>query len=157
VPPYSENILLLGLGSEILCDAGIGPILAKEVFDRSGPDKFDMETSTVGGLDLLYLIKPYKKVIIFDGILSRNVPVGEINVSIYPDCPDSLHLSSGHDVDFSMLREFANASGISFPEEITIITISVKDPFTVSDELSDELKGKFELILEELLTLNIFK
>jgi hydrogenase maturation protease len=145
----TNKALLLGMGSEVLCDAGIGPKLAKEVLAEIGPGDIDLALSTVGGLDLLHIIYPYKKVVIIDGILRKNKPPGKINIHHYPDCPDSLHLSNGHDADFSLLKEMAEISGIPFPEEIIMITVSVKDPFTVSDELSEELKGKFEGILKK--------
>jgi hydrogenase maturation protease len=152
MPSISDKILLLGLGSEILCDAGIGPKLAEEIYSRYNEDKYDLTTSTVGGMDLLHLMKAYKKVIIFDGILSKKIPTGKVNVFTYPDCPESLHLSSGHDADFSMLKEIAGVSGVPFPDEVTIITVSVMDPFTVSDEYSDELKGKYNHILKQTLS-----
>jgi hydrogenase maturation protease len=147
---FENKTLLLGLGSDVMCDAGIGPKLAEEIYERSDQERNDLVTSIVGGLDLLQIITPYKKVIIFDGILAKGSPVGQISVSEYPVIPNSLHLSNAHDADFSALEQMAEISGFPFPDEITIITVSVKDPFTISAEFSDELKGKFNEIMKNV-------
>ena len=60
----NKNILVLGLGSEILMDDGICPKLVKFLQKKYHNKQIKFDTSTVGGLDILELIQGYQTVII---------------------------------------------------------------------------------------------
>ena len=72
------SILILGLGSEILRDDGIGPRLARDLRTHFTSKYFRFNTSTVGGLEIIDLIKGYQVVFIIDGMKSRESKPGEV-------------------------------------------------------------------------------
>ena len=67
-----RNILILGVGNDILMDDGIGPVICKELKTEFPFSDIDFETINLGGLEIFEFIKEYTQVIIIDAIKTIN-------------------------------------------------------------------------------------
>ena len=63
-----NNVLILGIGNDILMDDGIGPKLVNRLKDEVRADHIDYHTMNLGGLEILEYIRDYDEVIIIDAI-----------------------------------------------------------------------------------------
>ena len=63
-----NDLLILGIGNEILTDDGIGIKIIKDIQNQKQPIQADYKTASTGGLEILEIICNYKKAIIVDAI-----------------------------------------------------------------------------------------
>jgi hydrogenase maturation protease len=146
----AANILVLGLGSEILKDDGIGPKLIKDLKAHFTNKDFTFKTSHLGGLEILELIKGFQVAIIIDGIKTYNGDVGEVYFMNSDKFIDTLHISSRHDVSFSNALKLAAELSQPVPEEIYIIAIEINEDTEFGDELSEAIQEKYVNILNSI-------
>jgi len=73
-----EKILILGIGNDILKDDGIGPRLVKDLQKEAFPEVICFKTSSMGGLEILELIREYHTVLILDAIKTKDGIPGEV-------------------------------------------------------------------------------
>ena len=64
------KILVLGIGNEILKDDGIGPRLVMDL-QHHFPEEIRFNTSSLGGLEILEMIREYDTVFIIDAIKTK--------------------------------------------------------------------------------------
>jgi|APFre7841882590_1041340.scaffolds.fasta_scaffold36245_1 hydrogenase maturation protease len=129
-----DEILLLGLGNEILKDDGIGIYAArclKEIF----AGRIEIRESAESGLNLIDHISGYRKVLIIDSIKTERLKVGEILSFDIEELPQ-VFSSTPHYVGFPFSLTIARRFGIQLPEEIRVIAIEVEDPYTFQEGLS---------------------
>ena len=60
-----KKLLVLGMGSEILMDDGVGSRLANKLREENLPPGFHVETSNIGGLELLEIICQQNMMLLF--------------------------------------------------------------------------------------------
>lgn len=141
-----NDTLILGFGSNILTDAGIGLHLINDLRKAGLFDQADFETALILSLEILELIEGYKSLIIIDGIKSGKDQVGDIKICSLADFQPTIHISNIHDFEFKHIIELGELLGLKIPDDIYIISIEVQDHITFSENLSDELKSKYNLI-----------
>lgn len=141
-----NNTLILGFGSNILTDAGIGVHLTNDLQKSELFSNVDFETALISSLEILEIIDGYKTLIIIDGIKSEDNQVGNIKISSLADFQPTIHISNIHDFEFKHIIELGGLLGLKMPDDIYIISIEVQDHITFSENLSDELKSKYNLI-----------
>jgi hydrogenase maturation protease len=146
----NKNILVLGLGSEILMDDGIAPKLIKILSEKHNNKQIKFDTSTVGGLDILELIHGYQTVIIIDSIKTRNGKPGDIYYFTPSDYKETLHLSNIHDVSFLNALTLGKEIGINIPEIIRIIAIEIVEDTVFGNSFTDELNKRFQKITQSV-------
>ena len=98
--PTKSKLLVLGIGNEILTDDGIGPKIVKELSQIFEGFDIDFITCSLGGLDVLEIIKDYKAALLIDAIRTRGGIPGSIYLFEPSDFQETLHLSNLHDIDF---------------------------------------------------------
>ena len=148
-----ENILILGLGNDILTDDAIGPKLVMEIQNEIHRPDIDFLTVPVGGMDLLEMISPYQRIIILDAIRTRDGKAGEVYSFTTRNFKETLHLSSFHDLTFLTALEFAESVNMPVPEVINIIAVEIVDDLTFSNCFSPELQEKFPEIRKTVFAL----
>lgn len=146
----NKNILVLGLGSEILMDDGICPKLVKFLQKKHHNKQIKFDTSTVGGLDILELIHGYQTVIIIDSIKTRNGKPGDVYYFTPSDYNETLHLSNIHDVSFLNALTLGKKIGINIPENIRIIAIEIVEDTVFGNSFTDELNKRFHEITQSI-------
>lgn len=145
-----KDIIILGLGSEILSDEGIGAIVVKKLEKSGLYNNIKFESSHLGGLELIELLNNYKKAIIIDSIKSRHGEVGEISLFSIHHFKETLHISNPHDTTFLNTLELGRSLDYNLPDDIDIIAIEIENEFEISIKLSARLERKLDYIVNEI-------
>ena len=145
-----EKILILGIGNEILKDDGIGPKLIKDLQKESFPKRICFKSSSMGGLEILEMIREFHTVLILDAIKTKEGKPGDVYYFNPSDFHETMHLSNLHDVNFITAIELAKKIKLSIPETIHIIAIEIVEDLEFGHSLSPELEEKYPEILERV-------
>ncbi|MGA3015155.1 MAG: hydrogenase maturation protease [Bacteroidales bacterium] len=145
-----EKILILGIGNDILKDDGIGPRLVKDLQKEVFPEDICFKTSSMGGLEILELIREYHTVLILDAIKTKDGIPGEVYYFNPSDFHETMHLSNLHDVNFITAIELAKKIKLSIPENIHIIAVEIVEDLEFGRSLSPELEEKYPEIMNRV-------
>ena len=139
-----SKTLLLGMGSPILSDDGVGLFVVRSLVGRV--PGLDVDEAHITGLGLLDRIGGYDRIFLADAMISENAEPGE--VLIFPPSTGTLHLASSHGLDFADLLEMGRSGGLAMPEDVTIYGIPIKTPVAFGEELTGDMAEKFPRIVE---------
>jgi hydrogenase maturation protease len=145
-----KKTLILGIGNDILTDDGIGPKIVKDLRNLGLSSEFQLETTTLGGLEILEIIKDYKRVIFIDAIRTENGKPGEIYFFTPADFKETLHLSNLHDINFLTALELGKKLDIPLPEDIRIIAIEIVDDQVFSTLFTPVIEEKYPEIFQSI-------
>lgn len=141
-----KEILVLGIGNELLKDDGIGPKLVRKLQNFLPLSNIDYETSLVGGMECIEIMKGYQQVVIIDGIMSKKGVPGTVYYMTYPLNMNTLHLSNAHDISFDMSVKLARKLDIPFPEKICIIAVEIVEDREFGETLTEILQERYSEI-----------
>ena len=147
----AKNILILGIGNDILSDDGIGPRLVEEIEKQMTRPDVTFLTAATGGMDILELIRDFPEVIIIDAIKTQNGVPGTVYYLTPSDFRETLHISSFHDISFLTGLELAEKLDIHIPEHIHIIAIEIVEDLVFSDEFSPLIAEKYDQIRQDVV------
>lgn len=142
--------LILGFGSDALSDDGLPVRLVDDLTSKLDPEKFDFNTSPVGGLELLELLKGYDRALLIDTQLTGRRKPAEISLFTPDHFEETFHLSSQHDLSFHETLRLAKEMEILMPDDIQIIAIEIVENKKLSFEFSEEISEKYQPILSYL-------
>ncbi len=148
-----NNMLILGIGNEILTDDGIGPKLVRELEHTLNLPDVVFRTASLGGLEIIDLIRGYTHVIIIDAIRTKTGKPGTVYHLTPDDFRETLHVSNFHDISFLPALELAKRMKIEVPEHIDIIAIEIVEDLTFSNEFSPEIAKNYDDIKRRVLDL----
>jgi hydrogenase maturation protease len=146
------KILILGLGSEILMDDGIGVRIVNDLKTRNNNPALIYKTTILGGWDLLEEIKDFDILCIIDGIKTKNGIPGDIYRYSLENFRETLHLSNVHDSDFKETLRLGNKIGLKLPTIIRIIAIEIEEDTLFGSKLTGTLEENYGQILEAIET-----
>jgi hydrogenase maturation protease len=146
-----KEILILGIGNDILMDDGIGPRLVIELQKTIQTPNINFLTAATGGMEILELIRDYRQVIIIDAIKTRNGVPGTMYHLTPSGFKETLHISSFHDVSFLTALKLAEKLKINIPEQIDIIAIEIVEDMTFGTEFSPLIRDNFSTIHQNVL------
>ena len=145
--------LLLGIGSPIVCDDGLGFRVVEEVKAMGLPD-LDVDQQSVSGLDLIEIMMDYKRVVVVDAIITGRYPAGTVMVLEPEDFKSALHGTNPHEVNIHMAIELGRRlSPERMPRDIRFVAMEVKDVWTVSDALTEDVERAVPLAVRTVLEL----
>jgi len=144
-----KKLLILGMGSEILMDDGVGSRLANKLREENLPPGFHVETSNIGGLELLEIIKDYDQLIILDGMRGGS-EVGDLHFFSPENFLETLHLSTEHDASFLNALKVGEHVGYNLPRSINIVGIEVEEDRCFGECFSDNLEERIDYIYNEI-------
>lgn len=153
-----KNILILGLGNFLLKDEGLGVHFASKLANEKViPSYVEIEDGATGGINLLYLIEGYEKVIVIDAMDFNGCP-GEVKkVSITDISQSKSHLTiSLHGINFLDIINLANSLSIKLPN-ITIIGVQpeeISQGIDLTSNVEKAYEKVKELVFEEIKTMN---
>ncbi|MCX7954323.1 MAG: hydrogenase maturation protease [Bacteroidales bacterium] len=145
-----SNILVYGIGNEILCDDGIGPKITSELKKSGRFKNVCFETGYLGGLEILDIIQNYKNVIFIDAIKTINGTPGTVYVFKPEDFKETLHLSSIHDISFLTALQLAKKLNLPIPHNVYIIAIEIVEDKIFSETFSPIIQEKFPEIIKNV-------
>ena len=132
------EILVLGLGNELLCDDGVGILAARALRDELDGIADVVETS-LHGLALLELFLGYRRAVLIDAIHTATRPAGAI-VELDPGELATVASPSPHYTGLPEMLTLAAQLELDFPGEIHIIAMEVADPHTIGGELTPAVR-----------------
>lgn len=132
------NILVLGLGNDIMGDDGVGLAAARMLKEQAGASVNVVETSECG-LALLELLEGYDKALLLDAVMTGSSPPGTI-LEFGPEDFDEVVAPSPHYAGLSEVLNLADRLAISFPSEIRVLAMEVESAYEIREGLSDRIQ-----------------
>jgi hydrogenase maturation protease len=140
--------LVLGVGSSILTDDAVGLVVARRLEERLGPrDDIDFGVNEEAGFSLLEESLGYDRLIIIDSILTGAEP-GTVTRFDLSDLGRTIHSNSPHGMNLATVMELGRREGMDVPDDVIIYAVEVVDTLTFGVELTPEVAGKVDGIVE---------
>lgn len=147
------NTLLVGMGNPYLRDDAVGVRLAAELSRRLGPRPglSVVEECSAGGLNLLDVLKGYRRAIVLDSIQAGGAPAHWYRFD-GRSLRTTLNLRNVHDTNFATALELGRRLGVQVPddEEVHVFAVEVVDTLTFDVRMSDPLELGFSQLAEEI-------
>lgn len=146
----AASVLVLGLGNDLLSDDGVGLRLAAALEKHLGPQpRVTIRQTAEMGLSLLDLVCGFDTLILVDAVQTGSVAPGcahEMDISQLA----SLAGGSPHFLGVREVLDLGRALGLDMPREARLFAVEVKDPFTLSQDLTGDLVEAFPGLLARL-------
>lgn len=146
----NKEILILGLGNEILSDDGIGPRLVKDMAKKNLKGNIEFTTSCSGGLEIMEYIHGYKKVIFIDAMRILNGNPGNILHFKPEDFRETSNLSNLHDIDFITALHLGEILELDLPSDLHIIAVEIAEDREFNEKLTPDLERMYPEILKKV-------
>jgi hydrogenase maturation protease len=151
MPEFKSKILILGIGSDILMDDGIGPALVKEIQNAIPYPGIEYQSILTGGMDIPDIVSDYEQVILIDAIKSYKGVPGNVFHFTPANFVETSHLSSVHDTSFLTSLKLGEKLGLPIPSRIDIIAVEIEEDRIFGAEFSLEIQNQFRDIFKEVL------
>jgi hydrogenase maturation protease len=148
-----SNILILGMGNDILMDDGVGIKITKVLEKKFPYPNIVYDTLSLGGLEIIEYIKDFKTVIIIDAMKTLNGIPGTVYQFAPEDFKETTHLSNVHDVSFLTALKLAKKLDIEITKDIRIIAVEIIEDMVFSDDFTPQIQEKYTQILEEITSI----
>ena len=139
--------LLLGMGNPILSDDAIGVRLAADFKAASEPlPELDiMEECSVGGLNLLEVLRGYQRAIVLDSLQTSKGTPGAWHRFTAEALRETIHLTNIHDANFATALELGRRIGLPLADgaEIHIFAVEIQDNRTFSERMTPALERAY--------------
>jgi len=143
--------LVLGIGSPLICDDGVGFKVVEDIKARNIPD-LDLDQQSVSGLDLIEIMMDYQKVVVVDAIVTEKFPAGTVMLLQPEDFKNALHGTNPHEANIHMAIELGRRLAPDrMPKDIQFIAIEVNDVWTVTDVMTEEVENAVPVAAEAVL------
>jgi len=142
------NILVLGLGNDLLADDAIGVLAARELEPRLG-GRADVVASSLHGLALLDVLAGYDAAVLIDAVQSGERPVGTV-FEMDPAALVPVPVPSPHFAGLPDMLALARRLELRFPERFRIVAVEVRDPFTIGGAMTPEVRQALPAICEDV-------
>jgi hydrogenase maturation protease len=153
---FKSDILIVGLGNDILRDDGIGHFVIEEL-EREIKERDDIELKAVfvSGYYLLDVICEYRWVIIIDAMVTGRYSPGEVIHFKPENLAKDTRYKQSHNVHLPTVLKVGEGLGYIMPEKIDILGIEVKDymEFGGRDEMSMEVNDAIPVVVRKVLDL----
>ncbi len=142
--------LVVGIGSTILGDDGVGVHAARRLRERDLPEGVDVEEAGIAGLGLLDLALGYDRLIVIDAILTGAAP-GTIHVLEGNDVARAAHLGPAHEADLPGSLDIGRKLlGAAMPREVLVVAIEAADVTTFSESMNDDVEAAIPRALAQV-------
>lgn len=143
--------MVLGIGSPLICDDGVGFKVVEDIKARNIPD-LDLDQQSVSGLDLIEIMMDYQKVVVVDAIVTEKFPAGTVMLLQPEDFKNALHGTNPHEANIHMAIELGRRLAPDrMPKDIQFIAIEVNDVWTVTDVMTEEVENAVPVAAEAVL------
>lgn len=147
-----KKTLVLGVGNPILSDDGVGIHVAREL-KRKDLQGVDVEELAASGLELLDVVRGYRKVVIIDAIQTTNGRPGEFYVLEEKDFEKSVHGSSPHGVNIATaLAMGRKIVPEEMPDEVVFVAVEAEDLVNVNESLTPKVKAALPRVVDRVVS-----
>jgi hydrogenase maturation protease len=148
------NTVLIGMGNPIVSDDGVGVRLAHELAARltERHDVVVLEECSVGGLNLLDVVRGFDRAIVVDSIKTPDGLPGAWYRFAGSALRETMNLRNVHDANFATALELGRRMGMRVPaeDEVHIFAVEIFDNLTFGEELSPVLEAALPELLDEM-------
>jgi hydrogenase maturation protease len=147
-PNKPGKTALAGLGNTAHGDDGIGPVVARQVYDllRCKAD-IDLLEHAASGFSLAERLVGYQRAVIVDALTDAQAEVGTVTqVEIQES--SSCSFLSFHTAGFHDILTLARMAGLEVPRTIAMYGIVIREPESFSEDLSAELAARLPQIVQ---------
>jgi hydrogenase maturation protease len=141
--------LVLFLGNPLLSDDRIGLELGMRLKERLEQRGYEVKLEEKAGLALLDYLWDRDEAIIVDSIKTGSHQVGEVFTPSVEELGTTTVVSS-HYVGIPETLHLLKALDLNLQCHVHIIAVEVDEPYTISEELSKDLRENLEEITEEV-------
>ena len=147
-PNKPPKTALVGLGNPAHGDDGIGPVVARQVYDLlRGQADLDLLEHAASGYRLAERLVGYQRAVIVDALTDAQAEVGTVTqVEIQEHSADSF--LSFHTAGFHDILTLARVVGLEVPRAIVMYGIVIRQPESFSENLSAELTARLPEIVQ---------
>ena len=139
--------LLLGMGNPILSDDAIGVRLAADfrAAIEPSPELDIREDCSVGGINLLDVLRGYQRAIVLDSLQTSGGTPGTWHRFTAEALQETVHLTNVHDTNFATALDLGRRLGLPLPnaDEIHILAVEIQDNRTFSEEMTPTLEQAY--------------
>ena len=147
------KIQVLGLGSPILTDDGVGVHIVQELMKETLPLSVTLTIGGTGGAALLDMIEDCDRLIIVDAI-QTGAPPGTIHELSLNDIKtiQPIHFGFLHGIDFFTSIQLKKKFHQKVPPEIIVIAVEAMDIHSFSEECTPPVKNSMNQIVSLINT-----
>ena len=145
----ARRVFILGMGSPILGDDGVGLAVAERLKGRIAGA--DVASSVMVGLGLIDEIVGYDVIYVVDAMTTRSGTPGELKKIAAVGGAGTLHLFSSHGMNLFELIELGTHLGYAMPAIGAVYGIEIGDEVTFDEELSPAITYRLDAIIEDIL------
>ena len=150
MPVTARQLLLLGLGNDILTDDAVGLHVVRELrLKLAAHPSIDIRETTEMGLALLDFITGYRAVVMVDSIQTGKAPPGFLH-ELDAASLNQLTGRTPHFVGVGETLALGRQLGLAMPEQVKIFAIEVEDPFTLGTDLTPALQSALPGIVQRI-------
>ncbi len=145
----TKKTLILFLGNPIFSDDKIALILGENLKGLLESEGYNVEIVEKTGFSLLDYLENQEEVVIVDSIRTGKHEVGEIVPVRLEDFIQFAPLTT-HYVGIPEALELMRQLDLNPPKQVHVLGVEVEDPYTISEEMSNKLKGKLIQLCREI-------
>ena len=125
--------LILGLGNPVLCDDGVGLLVARELHRRLPAGSAALQDANVGGIELLHTLEGWRRVLVIDAVEPGRLEPGDVAEIPLAELAQRYTPITPHNAGFLHCIELGRALGLVMPDDVRVFAIGVDDPYTFSE------------------------
>ena len=148
----ATQVLVIGLGNDILTDDAVGLLVARELRERiQDHEGIAVAETEEMGLSLLDLVVGYRDLVLVDAIQTGQQPPGFIH-EVDEQTMRTVPAISPHFVGVGEALALGRTLGMAIPERVRIIAVEVEDRFTMGTRLTPALEAALPGVVERVLS-----
>jgi len=133
----TAELLVLGLGNDLVADDGFGPAVARECRRAlRGREDVAVEEASAAGLRLLDLLAGYRRALILDVVRTARVPPGTLLDWPLSGGDRARTLGGSHQCDLLTALALGRALGFELPDEVRLVVAEAEDLETIRESMS---------------------
>jgi hydrogenase maturation protease len=138
--------LVVGIGSTIRRDDGIGVRAARQFKERCSSPHVDVIELGTAGFSLLDFVDGYDRLILLDAIITGSPP-GTVHELKEEDVAKTVHLGVGHEADLPTSLHLGKQLTGRMPRQVVVIAVEADDIQTFSEQLSPKVQEAIPEVL----------
>jgi hydrogenase maturation protease len=154
--PGPPRVLVLGLGSPVLGDDGVGWRVIEELGrDPRGVGSAELDRLAVGGFTLMERLVGWERAILVDAFATGERPAGTVTCMRLEDARtrDAAHLDSAHDAPLSVALATGRRLGSAIPADITVVAIEAERAESFGESLSAAVEAAVPRAVDAIVDL----
>ena len=151
-PSKPGKTAIVGVGNPSYGDDGIGPVVARRVYDLlRGRTNIDLHEHAASGISLAERLVGYQRAVIIDALTDPQAEVGTVS-RVEVQKPSGYSLFGFHTAGFHDILALARMLGLEAPRAIVMYGIAIREPESFSENLSAELAARLPQIVKTIAT-----